>query len=53
MVALSCGPITDRGGSLVVVLGDDQLAQRMKVAAQHGQRNVTLEADFTDITATH
>lgn len=51
-VALSRGAVTDRGGSLVVVLRDDQLAQRMNVSAKHSQSNVTLKADFTDITTT-
>jgi len=52
MVALGCGAVTDRGSSLVVLLGDDQLAQRMNISAKHSQSNVTLKSDFTDITTT-
>ena len=50
---LSCFAMADRGGGVGVLFGDDQLAQRMNVASQHRQGNVTVKTTFADIPTTN
>ena len=50
---LGRGAFAQCGGKRLVFTRDEQLAQRMKIAAEHSQSHVTLEADFRPVAATH
>ena len=47
------GPAAESSESLLVFHRDKQFAQRMDIATEHGQGNVTFKSDFAHIAATH
>ena len=49
---LGRGTFADRGGSRLVFFGNQQFAQGVNVAAQHGQGKIPLEANFALIATT-